>query len=569
MFGMEVVWGLSVSMNPYLLKVILNFLAYGSPTELRNKLVLPIGLYLGMEVALNVARRLYDYFVNIQMLPHMREKIMADALGKLLEQDHEYFQDKLSGSLANKVEQLANSVPSILQTLSYGFFAQACALTIAFLTLARVSSLFACLSLVWALLFIAVAAFFSKRLAVLSSYWAETGSVITGRIVDVLANILSVRLFAAKQVEKDLMRRPLDAAVKAEQKVQWVFFWIWSYYGFSALLLQGINFYLLYHGWQQGWVAVGDFALVLGINSSVSHFVWTTAQDGSKFVELYGRIAQALGVLQAPLTLRDKDDAQALAVTGGQISFAGVKFQYKDSPTAFCYPSLVINAGQKVGLVGYSGAGKSTFVNLLLRLYEVTEGQILIDSRDIKSVSQDSLHSNIALIPQDPSLFHRSIRENIWYGRASATEAEVCGAAKLAHAHEFITKLPFGYDTLVGERGIKLSGGQRQRVAIARAILQSAPILILDEATSQLDSLTEGEIQSSLQGFMQGKTAIVIAHRLSTVLCMDRILVFDGGRIAQDGSHEELLRIGGLYKKLWEAQLGGFLPEKNKEQVLP
>ncbi len=213
--------------------------------------------------------------------------------------------------------------------------------------------------------------------------------------------------------------------------------------------------------------------------------------------------------------------------------------------------------------MGYSGSGKSTFVNLILRLYDITSGHIYIDDQDIREVTQDSLHKVIGMIPQDPSLFHRSLRENIHYGRPEATDKEVIEAAKHGHAHEFIEALPHGYDSLVGERGVRLSGGQRQRIAIARAILKNAPILILDEATSQLDSVTESYIQDSLWEVMEGKTTIVIAHRLSTLLHMDRILVFDRGKIVADGTHQELLTKGGLYKTLWDAQVGGFLPEKN------
>jgi ATP-binding cassette subfamily B protein len=219
----------------------------------------------------------------------------------------------------------------------------------------------------------------------------------------------------------------------------------------------------------------------------------------------------------------------------------------------------VIQPGQKVGLVGYSGSGKSTFVNLILRLFDVTAGRIMIDGQDIRDVTQDSLHHCIAMIPQEPSLFHRSIMNNIKYGCINATFDDVIAAAKKAHAHDFIIELSQGYDMLVGERGIKLSGGQRQRIVIARAILKDAPILILDEATSQLDSVTENQIQESLWDLMQNKTTLVIAHRLSTLLHMDRILVFDQGTIVEDGTHEGLLAKNGLYKQLWEAQIGGFL----------
>jgi ATP-binding cassette subfamily B protein len=272
-----------------------------------------------------------------------------------------------------------------------------------------------------------------------------------------------------------------------------------------------------------------------------------------------------LSTLIVPQDIQDKTDARDLSIYKGQISFDHVEFQYKDTAPLFQKKSITIEAGQKVGLVGYSGSGKSTFVNLILRLFDVTDGSIKIDDHDIRDLTQDSLRRNIAMIPQDPTLFHRSLMDNIRYGRIEATDEEVIEAAKKAHAHEFISKLPQGYDSPVGERGVKLSGGQRQRIAIARAILKNAPILILDEATSQLDSVTESDIQDSLWDLMQNKTTIVVAHRLSTLLHMDRIMVFDQGKIVEDGTHKELLAMHGLYKNLWDAQVGGFIPDGPEE----
>jgi ATP-binding cassette subfamily B protein len=241
------------------------------------------------------------------------------------------------------------------------------------------------------------------------------------------------------------------------------------------------------------------------------------------------------------------------------IEFDQVCFNYQSSNALFVNQSIKIESGQKVGLVGFSGGGKTTFVNLILRLYDINSGRILIDGCDISKVTQDSLRSHIGMIPQDPSLFHRTLMDNIRYGDINATDEDAINAAKRAHAHDFIEKLPNGYDSLVGERGIKLSGGQRQRIAIARAMLKNAPILILDEATSALDSVTEHLIQASLWELMCSKTSLVIAHRLSTLLHMDRILVFDKGCIIEDGKHSELIAQNGVYKNLWDAQVGGFL----------
>jgi ATP-binding cassette subfamily B protein len=291
-------------------------------------------------------------------------------------------------------------------------------------------------------------------------------------------------------------------------------------------------------------------------------FLWNVTKDFSQLSKSFGKITQALRTITLPVDIQDHPHARSLSVSKGEIAFKNVRFHYKGATPLFENKTVVIQPGQKVGLVGFSGSGKTTFVNLILRLFDVTHGQILIDGQDIRMVTQDSLHEAIGVIPQDPSLFNRTLRENIRYGRLSATDADVELAARKAHAHSFIKDLPNQYDTAVGERGIKLSGGQRQRIAIARVVLKNAPILILDEATSQLDSITETLIQESIEDLMQNKTTLVIAHRLSTLLHMDRILVFDKGKIIQDGTHQELMAQNGLYKTLWEAQVGGFLPER-------
>jgi ATP-binding cassette subfamily B protein len=275
-----------------------------------------------------------------------------------------------------------------------------------------------------------------------------------------------------------------------------------------------------------------------------------------------GVATEALTVIARPYQVTDDTDAKALKVTEGQIVFTDVTFNYNTNNTIFNNKNVIIKAGQKVGLVGFSGSGKSTFVNLILRFFDIKSGLITIDDQDITKVTQDSLHENITVIPPDVSLFHRTIIENIRYGRIDATDEEVIEASKKAYCHDFITQLPDQYNSLVGERGINLSSGQRQRIAIARAILKNAPMLILDEATSALDSVTEYYIQKGLDSFMKGRTTVVIAHRLSTLSKMDRILVFDNGSIIEDGTHEELISAKGHYELMWKMQLSGFLPDK-------
>jgi ATP-binding cassette subfamily B protein len=293
---------------------------------------------------------------------------------------------------------------------------------------------------------------------------------------------------------------------------------------------------------------------------NIAGVMWATGGALPFFFQSLGLAKQAYSVISDPQDLNDVKEARELKVRSGEIVFERVSFQYGEKKL-FENKSVRMGGGEKVGLVGFTGAGKSTFVNLILRFFPLQQGKISIDGQNIADVSLQSLRKQIALIPQDPVLFHRSLRENISYGKPEATEEEIVAAAKLAHCHEFVLRIPSGYDAKVGERGTKLSGGEKQRIAIARAFLVDAPILILDEATSSLDSVTEKYIQDSLEKLMVGRTVIVIAHRLSTPARMDRLLVFDQGKIVEEGSHAVLLEKRGLYAQMWNMQVGGFLPK--------
>ncbi|MHB9147022.1 MAG: ABC transporter ATP-binding protein [Candidatus Amoebophilus sp.] len=315
------------------------------------------------------------------------------------------------------------------------------------------------------------------------------------------------------------------------------------------------------------FITPGDIALVFMLNFKMVDRLYELSNHLRDFATNWGTVKQALMFFDKLVETKDAVEAKQITIKQGKIEFAKVYFHYEDGEDLFKNLNLTINSGQKVGLVGYSGSGKSTLVSLILRLYEVTSGCIKVDNCNILNFTQHSLRSQIGFVNQSPTMFHRTLKENISYGKLDATDEEIIDAAKKAHAHDFILQLPEKYDSLVGERGIKLSGGQLQRIAIARAILKNAKILILDESTSQLDSITEYKIQNSLKDLMQGKTTIVIAHRLSTLFYMDRILVFDQGRIIQDGTHYELIKQEGLYKMLWEKQINGFIPQ-NKQDIL-
>ncbi|MBP6986095.1 MAG: ABC transporter ATP-binding protein [Alphaproteobacteria bacterium] len=560
MLFVAVLWAVDLSLRPYLLKIILDRVSDTPAVSIFSALLIPAGFYFFMSFFVSTSYRVYGYFVDIKMIPELRQRISQRVFGKLIDQSHSFYQNNFSGGLANKLNDLNYSVPEIVISMET-FLSHFLAVSIAIFALWQVSPVFAWAMFFWSFAFVLVSLVFSSHLNRFADEWSEKGSRFTGRVVDVLSNILSVRLFSRHAQERDIMDGAIQETLKAEQKMEWAFFWIFLIYGYSFVLYIGLTLYFLIQGRQDGIISVGDFALVLGINVAIVDFLWQLTKDFSHFSQMMGKASQALRTLLMPVEIQDVADAKELVLTQGKIAFKNVKFHYKGTVPLFNNKNIEILPGQKVGLVGYSGSGKTTFVNLILRIYDVSSGHILIDDQDIQQVTQKSLRENIAMIPQDPSLFNRSILENIRYGFLSATDEDVMEAAKKAHAHDFIMSLPEGYETHVGERGVKLSGGQRQRISIARALLKNAPILMLDEATSQLDTITERLIQDSLWTLMQGKTALVIAHRLSTLLHMDRILVFDKGRIIEDGSHADLLQKSGLYKTLWDAQVGGFLPD--------
>ncbi len=427
------------------------------------------------------------------------------------------------------------------------------------ITMFFIHPFFTCVLIIWSIIFVTVSIILSKKAQKYSGIYSNARSTAVGKVVDSIGNILNVKLFARENYEKSYLSSYLDDVASKERTSNWYLLKVKAFYAISVTTLLAAMLYLLIYEYSRNAITVGDFALILTLNMFIIDEVFRAVMELVSFSEEIGICKQALSIIATKHEIVDQPDAMALKVTQGQIIFDQVHFKYKKEQNVFTDKSITINPGEKVGLVGFSGSGKSTFVNLILRFFDVGSGKILIDGQNIKTVTQQSLREAIAMIPQDPVLFHRSLAENIGYGRLDATKEEIIECSKKAHCHEFIEKLENGYQTLVGERGVKLSGGQRQRIAIARAILKNAPILILDEATSSLDSVTESYIQESLTQLMEGRTTIVIAHRLSTLFYMDRILVFSDGKIIEDGTHAKLLGLNGHYAKLWRMQAGGFV----------
>lgn len=487
----------------------------------------------------------------------------------LLNQSYGFFQNEFSGRIATKVMQTALAVrESVMKLLDVILFVTVYVITM--LVLVASADLRLCLPLLlWLVLYIGLQLIFVPKLKNISQIQANSRSTMTGRIVDSYTNIVTLKLFSfssrESQYVKEGMTEFLNTVHPQMRLVTGLNICLWIINMLLVFSTLALGIYL----WTDQSISAGAIAVVISLAlrlSGMSH--WIVWEIGNLFENL-GTVQDGINTLSEPQMVIDKDNAKKIEVTAGKIDFQKVNFSYinnKKLPinAVFDALSLQVNAGERVGVVGRSGAGKSTLINLLLRFYDIQQGTITIDDQDIKTVQQESLRENIAVVTQDTSLLHRSVRENILFGRPNATEEEMIEAAKKAEAHDFILKLQdvagrSGYDAHVGERGVSLSGGQRQRIAIARVILKDAPILIMDEATSALDSEIESAIQKSLYQLMQGKTVIAIAHRLSTIAAMDRLIVFDEGEIIEQGTHQQLMQSQGVYAQLWHHQSGGFL----------
>jgi ABC-type multidrug transport system fused ATPase/permease subunit len=470
-----------------------------------------------------------------------------------------YFDNMLAGKVAHRAMLLPEQTVTLFERTNWDYLPltmQCCLLLVLFF---RAQPSFALVLLAWIGVSVAVTVVMGRKIATLGAVHSEAKAQLTGRIVDSITNIKNVIFFAAHEKEDRVVAHSVAGTFEAQRAQYRAFVQM-------RLILQGLNL-LIYavllplalRSLIRGTISVGDFLLITTLTIQLIRDVFGMANALPDTYDMVGSIRDSLDTLIVPRDVRDRPGAAELRVSRGTIVFEDVHFHYDQKKWVFRGLNLAIAGGQRIGFVGHSGAGKTTLATLLMRLYDIQSGGVIIDEQNIADVTQASLRRSIGLIPQDTILFHRTLMENIRYGRPDASDGEVIEAAERAHAHEFVMALPEGYRTLVGERGVKLSGGQRQRIAIARALLKNAPILVLDEATSALDSESESLIQAGMHEAMAGKTVIAIAHRLSTLAHLDRLIVLDRGQIVEDGSHADLLSRGGVYAGLWNRQVGGFI----------
>lgn len=493
----------------------------------------------------------------------MQRDLYAQCFSKLTNQTLFFHSNKFGGSLVSQTNKLVGAVESFWDTIIWSVLPLVVSLVGSIIVLSTLLWQYALFLLIFSIVFSIVVYYGSKPMAKLTKKEAKASNKLNGQLADVISNVLAVKSSGAEATEQKFFAKTVSSWRNSSLDVMRGFLKVSTVYSSINMVIKiGAIAFAVYAA-QNNLVSVASVYLIITYTGSVAHELWNMNGIMRNYNRIIGNANDMVEILQTPTTLIDKSDLK-LKVTNGEISMDKITFTHDEGQgdTLFHDFSLDIKPGEKIGLVGASGSGKTTLTKLLLRFADIDSGKITIDGQDISEVTQASLRAKIAYVPQEPLLFHRSVRENIAYGRPDATDAEIEEAAKKAGAYDFIVGLKDGFDTMVGERGIKLSGGQRQRVAIARAILKDAPILVLDEATSALDSESEALIQKSLETLMENRTSIVIAHRLSTIAKLDRIIVLKDGKIVEDGSHDELInKKRGVYAKLWARQSGGFIEE--------
>jgi ATP-binding cassette subfamily B protein len=561
MFGTQIIFAiLTTAVAPLFVSQLLTHIAEGSAT-LNTSTWLLVGyasvLFIGDVVSIRVTIAL-AFLSESKMQAAVSHQVMSHLTAKSLS----YHANKMSGGTVSDATKLNGAIERFWDTLIFTAVPIVTTIVSVCIVLSFILWQYAVILALLSIIIIVVIVWGQNRIAPVSRYVAERSSAVTAYFADVISNIAIVKAFAAEKSELQHYRERVALWRGANLKEMKSVVLITGTFGIMMTIMNVCAFIVAILATEYHIASIGITYLVISYTLNVVSQLWGVGSTTRTYIRIIGDAGPMVSALNEPVDLKDPANAQPLIVHSGAIEFKDVTFTYEENETAlFNTFSLSIKSGQRVGLVGKSGSGKTSLTRLLLRFSDIEGGAILIDGHNIAEASQSSLRQSIAYVSQEPVLFHRTLRENIAYGKQDASDEEILEAAKKANSLDFIEKLPKGLDTLVGERGVKLSGGQRQRIAIARAILKNAPILLLDEATSALDSESEKLIQDALEKLMKGRTSIVIAHRLSTIAKLDRIIVMENGAIVEDGSHQSLLAKKGTYAKLWNHQSGGFIEE--------
>lgn len=542
-------WAIEICLKPYIIKALVDSITLSMENLILDDIYKYSILFIIISLV-KTATKISENSIWNKLNSDLKYFIGKKLINKLLLHSFSFYQSRFAGGISNKVNDIIKLIPDLIQISIQKFYGYTLAILLASYTLWQTNKIFTFLFLSWATIYLLLTMLINNRSRTLCNQTAESRSKMIGYLVDMINNIPSVVIYNNEFFEKNEFSKRMKNYILYYKKRGTFFNRLFVVQSSSFLIYQGMCLYLLINGFTSGTVTAGDFALVLTLNIALIEILENVSLYINTFADYYATVENGLKDINVPIEIIDYHTSKDLHVHKGEIVFKNVSFQYHNRNKIFNNISIKIESKQRIGLVGYTGSGKSTFASLILRFFDLHAGKILIDNQDLREVTQKSIKRSVCIVSQDTILFHRSIYENILYGNISAQHKDVISAAKAAYIHDFIQSLPEKYSTIVGERGIKLSGGQRQRIAIARAILKNSPILILDEATSHLDAITEALIQKSINNLINNKTTLIIAHRLSTLLNLERIVVFDAGKIVGDGNHNNLLKNCVLYKEL-------------------
>ncbi len=557
MILISILLGTIISIDGLLLQKFTNFiesLKELKKEELTKNIIKYLFIYIVWWEGINTLFRIYDY-IYMKTMPKIKAYVISELYHYVQYYNHDFFQKNLTGDVSSRIIEAARSIEMIFSYINEKIIRKISMLIFSFLTIYSVNNILAVIFLVWFVIFIIISLYYAKKANYHTIKYGKNLTLVTGKIVDAVVNIPVIRMFSSYLYEKKYLLHTLKEYSDSDKQMQWFMFKLCYILTLVCIIMISFIIYFLLYFKTTLMLSTGQCIMVISICMAIAHDLHELTEDFSDILEQTG-VFFATTNLYKNYIITDHPNAKTLKINKANIEFKNVSFYYNYNNNIFNNQSIFIHQGQKVGLAGFSGSGKTTFTNLIIRLFDTDKGDIYIDGYNIKYVTQKSLRDNIALIPQNPLLFQRTIMENIKYG-SNATDEEAIQAAKKAFIHQFIKNLPNGYNTICKEKGSNLSYGEKQRIIIARAILKNAPILILDEATSAIDAYTENVIQKSLNNLMKNKTVLIIAHKLYTLLNMDRILVFDKGYIIEDGTHKDLSKNGRVYQLLWESFLKG------------